>query len=165
MRTVVAVENSDYNSDMHTAEHLQHTITFTVTTGADIDWRLTGDPPHSIQFPVLTAVPQFGCTGTDTLLQRARFTVWYSAQERLHTSPGIHALNNETLEKQSETGETEVKPDNSYNKRSVFSQNFNSERGQLAELLPNSDKHVQLSGDSASGECTNQREDTTVCSK
>ena len=37
--------------------------------------RPTGDPPHRTQFPVLTAAPQFGCTGTDSLLQRARFTV------------------------------------------------------------------------------------------
>ena len=49
-----------------------------------------------------------------------------------------------------------------FNKGTEFSQNCNSERGQLAELLPNSDsdgyssaansgKHVQFSGDSASG--------------
>ena len=72
--TVVAVQHSDYRSDMHTAEHLQHTNNFTVTTGADIDRRPTGDLPHSTQFPVLTAVPQFSCTGIDSLLQRARFT-------------------------------------------------------------------------------------------
>ena len=72
----------------------------------------------------------------------------------------------------------------SFNKRNGFSQNCNSERDQLAELLPNngcitecdsgsgryssapnSVKHVQLSGDSASGESTNQREDTTLCRK
>jgi len=144
LQTVVAFQHSDsdYSSDMYTVEHLQHTDTFTVTTGADIDWRLTGDPPHSIQFPVLTAVPQFGCTGTDTLLQRARFTVWYSPQERLHTSPVINALNKETLKKQSETGEAEVKLRSSFNKRTEFSQNCNSERGQLAELLPNSGKRT-----------------------
>jgi len=162
LRIAVAVQHSDYSSDMHTAEHLQHTDTFTVTTGADIDWRLTGDRPHSTQFPVLTAVPHFGCTGTDSLLQRARFTVRYSPQGRLHTSPGIHALNKETLKKQSETGEAEVKPHSSFNTRTGVSQNCNSERGQLAELLPNSGKHVQTSGDSASGECTKQRQDTTV---
>ena len=55
----------------------------------------TGDPPHGTQFPVLTAVPQFGCSGTGSLLQRARFTVRYIPQERLHISPGIHALNKE----------------------------------------------------------------------
>ena len=79
-RTAVAVQHSDYSSDMHIAEHLQHTNT--VRTGADIDRRSTVDPPHSTQFPVLTAVAQFDCTGTDSLLQRARFTVWYSTQER-----------------------------------------------------------------------------------
>jgi hypothetical protein len=39
---------------------------FTVTTGADTDRRPT-DQPHSTQFPVLTAVAQFDCTGTDSL--------------------------------------------------------------------------------------------------
>jgi hypothetical protein len=72
--TVVAVQHSDRSSDTPTAEHMKHTNTFTITNGADIDRRPTGDPPHSTQFPVLTAVPQFGCTGTDSLLQRARFT-------------------------------------------------------------------------------------------
>ena len=33
LRTGVTVQHSDYSSDMHTAEHLQHTDTFTVTTG------------------------------------------------------------------------------------------------------------------------------------
>ena len=75
LRTAVTVQHSDYSSDMHTAEHLQHTDSFTVTTGADIEWRPTVDPLYSTQFPVLTAVAQFGCTGTDSLLQRARFTV------------------------------------------------------------------------------------------
>ena len=45
LRNVVA----DYSSDMHTAQHLQHTNTFTVATGADIERRPTGDPP---QYPV-----------------------------------------------------------------------------------------------------------------
>ena len=65
----------------------------------------------------------------------------------------IHALNKETLKKQSETREAEEKLHSSFNKRTRFSQNYNSERGLLAELLPNSGKHVQLSSDSA------QRED------
>ena len=149
---------------MHTAEHPQHTdtFTFTVTTAAGTDRRPTVAPPHNTQFPVLPAVPQFGCTGTDSLLQRARFKVRYSPQERLHTSPGIHALNKETLKKQSETGDAEVKSHSSFNKRTGFSQNCNSGRGQLAELLPNSGKHMQLSVDSASGECTHQRPDTAV---
>lgn len=75
LRTVVAVQHSDYSSDRHTAEHLQHTNTFTVTTGPYIDRRPTADQPHSTQFPVLTAVAQFDCTGKDSLLQRVRFTV------------------------------------------------------------------------------------------
>jgi len=76
LQTVVAFQHSDsdYSSDMHTAEHLQHTDSFTVANVADIDRRPTGDPPHSTQLPVLTAVAQFGCTGTDSLLQRERFT-------------------------------------------------------------------------------------------
>ena len=64
--TVVTVQHSD-------SEYSN--ITFTVTTGDDIGRRPTGDPQHSIQFPILTAVPQYGCTGTDTLLQSARFNV------------------------------------------------------------------------------------------
>ena len=82
LRIVVTVKrsDSDYSSDMHTAGHLQHT--FTVTTGAGIERRPTGDPPHSTQFLVLTAEPQFGCTGTHSLLQTARFTASYSTQER-----------------------------------------------------------------------------------
>ena len=138
LRTVT-VQHSNYSSDMHTAEHLPHTNTFTVTTGADIDRRPTGDLQHSNQFPVLTTVPQFGCTGTDSLLHRAQFTVRYSQQEKLHTSAGIHVLNKETLKKQPETGEAEVQLHSSFNKRTGFSQNCNSEHGKLAELLPNSD--------------------------
>jgi len=42
--------------------------TFTFTNGADIDRRPTADQPHSTQFPVLTAVTQFECTGTDILV-------------------------------------------------------------------------------------------------
>ena len=143
LRTVVAVQQSDseYSND-----------TFTVTTGDDINRRPTGDPQHSTQFPILTAVPQYGCTGTDSLLQRAQFTVWYSALERLHTSPGMHALNKQTLKKQSESGKAEEKLHRSFNKWTGFSQNCNSERGQSAELLPNSGKHVQLSSDSAKRE-------------
>jgi len=60
---------------MHTTEHLQHTNTLTVTNEADIDRRPTADQPHSTQIPVLIAVPQLDCTGTDTLLQRPQFTV------------------------------------------------------------------------------------------
>jgi len=104
LRTVVVVQHLAYSSNMHTAEHLKHTDTFTVTTGADTDRRPTGDrhtAPSSL--PVLSAVPQFSCSGTDSLLQRARFTVRYSPRDRLHTSAGIHALNKETLKKQSET--------------------------------------------------------------
>ena len=96
--------------------------------------------------------PQYHSTGTDSLLQSARFTVWYSAPERLHTSPGMHALNKQTQKKKSETGKAEEKLHSSFNKWTGFSQNCNSERGQLAELLPNSDKHVQFSGDSAKRE-------------
>jgi len=66
LRTAVAVQHSDYSSDMHTAEHLQNTDTFTVTTGDDIDQQPTGEPPHSTQFPVLTTVPQFGHMGRFT---------------------------------------------------------------------------------------------------
>lgn len=55
-----------------------------------------------------------------------------------------------------------MKLHSAFNKRTGFSQNCNSERSQLAELLPNSDsdgyssaansgKHVQLSGDRTSG--------------
>ena len=66
LRTVVAVQHSD-------SEYSNNT--FTITTGDDIGRRPTGKPQHSIQFPILTAVPQFGCTGTDSLLQSARFTV------------------------------------------------------------------------------------------
>ena len=57
--------------------------------------------------------------------------------------------------------EGEVKLHSSFNKGTGYLQNCNSERGQLAELLPysdsddysstNSGKHVQLSGDSAIG--------------
>ena len=127
LRTVVAVQHSDseYSND-----------TFTVTTGDDIGRRPTGDPQHSTQFPILTAVPQY----RDSLLQSARFTVWYSAPERLHTSPGIHVLNKETLKTQSETGEAEVQLHSSFNKRTGFSQNCNSEHEKLAKLMPNSDK-------------------------
>jgi len=56
LRTAVTVQHSDHSSDMHTAEHLQHTNSFTVTTGADIERRPTGAQPHSTPFPVLTAV-------------------------------------------------------------------------------------------------------------
>jgi len=66
LRNVVA----DYSSDMHTAQHLQHTNTFTVATGADIERRPTGDPPHSTRFLFLTAV-QFGCTGTHLIAKGA----------------------------------------------------------------------------------------------
>jgi hypothetical protein len=73
--STVVVQHSEYSNDTHTTEHLQHTNTFTVTTGADIKRRPTADPPHSIQCPVLTAVTQFDCMGTDRLLQRVQFTV------------------------------------------------------------------------------------------
>jgi len=74
---------------------------------------------------------------------------------------GTHAQNKDRL-KQSEIAEWEVNLHREFNKGTEFSQNCNSERGQLAELLPNSDsdgyssaansgKHVQFSGDSASG--------------
>ena len=143
LRTVVAVQqsDSDYSND-----------TFTVTNGAYINRWPTGDLQHSTQFPIRTAVLQYSCTGTDSLLQRAWFTVWYSPPERLHTSPGMHALNKQTLKKQSETGKAEEKLHSSFNKWPGFSQNCNSEHGQLAELLPHSDKHVQLSSDSAKRE-------------
>ena len=114
--------------------------TFTVTTGDDISQRPTCDPQHSTQFPILNAEPEYVCTETDSLLQRARYNIWYSPPERLHTSPGIHALNKETLKTQSETGEAEVKLHSSFNKRTGFSQNCNSEHEKLAKLMPNSDK-------------------------
>ena len=79
---------------------------------------------------------QYHSTGTDRLLQSAQFTVWYIAPERLHTSPGIYELNKETLKTQSETGEAEVQLHSSFNKRTEFSENCNSEHGKLAELLP-----------------------------
>ena len=93
---------------------------------------------HSTTVPEQTAY----CKGCSSLIQFSR--------KAAHLS-WIHALNKDTLKKQSETGEAEVKLHISFNKRTGFSQNCNSERGQLAELLPNNSKHVQLSGDSAQG--------------
>jgi len=156
LRTAVTVQHSDYSSDMHTTEHLQHTDTFTVTTGADIDRRSTVDPPHSTQFPVLTAVAQFDCT-EQTAYCKGRGSLSDTALRK-----GTHAQNKDRLKKQSETAEGEVKLHREFNKGPEFSQNCNFERGQLAELVPNSDsdgyssaadsgKHVELSGDSASG--------------
>jgi hypothetical protein len=131
LRTVVTVPNiqTNHSNNMHTAKHLQHTNTFTVTTRPDID--------HSTQFPVLTAVPQFDCTGTDSLLQRCS-SVWCSHQERLHSCAWTEAQNKDGLKKQSETAKAQVKLHSSFNKQTGLSQNCNSERGQLAELLPNS---------------------------
>jgi len=62
LRTVVAVQHSDseYSNDI-----------FTVTTGDDIGRRPTGDPQHSTQFPILTAVPQYGCTGRQLIAKCA----------------------------------------------------------------------------------------------
>ena len=49
--------------------------TFTVTTGDDISQRPTCDPQHSTQFPILNAEPEYVCTETDSLLQRARYNI------------------------------------------------------------------------------------------
>ena len=131
LRTAVTVQHSDYSSDMHTAEHLQHTDSFTVTTGADIERRPTVDPLYSTQFPVLTAVAQFDCTGT-------AYCKGPGSLSDIALRKGTHAQNKDGLKEQAEIAEGEVNLHSAFNKGTEFSQNRNSERGQLGELLPNS---------------------------
>ena len=61
-------------------------------------------------------------------MQRARYT-------DIALRKGTHTQNKDILKKQSETAEEEVNLHREFNKGTEFSQNCNSECGQLAELL------------------------------
>ena len=117
--------STDYSSVMHTDEHLEREKKKKnhAPSPSQLGLISTGDQlaiHHTA--PSTLFWPQYHKLAVleHTLSQRAQFTVWYSPQERLHTTPGTHAQNKETLKKQSKPREGEVKLHSSFNRTVIL---------------------------------------------